>query len=148
MPDDFFEQQQKIAVRAMGNCCKEAWQAIEHDTDIKPTIRRRPFASLGVAAAAGLIAGYMVAGPRRPQPKKQPPGQGKRQDDAKPEHRGFLVKLEEELAHAIGPVLRTFAMSSAGAMFADVHHGFTNGQSPNNGHAHHDTSPPPPAMQF
>lgn len=144
MPDDFFAEEQKMAVRAMINCCRESWQIIERDTNITPLIRKRPLASLAAAAAGGLVAGYLLTPPgsTKPQP---PPRNHKRNGKAKPQHKGFLIRLEQELTHAVVPVLRTFAASSAGAMFSDVHHGFTNGQSPEQST---QATAPPPAVQI
>lgn len=144
MPDDFFAEEQKTAIRAMANCCRDAWQTIEQDTNLKPLIRKRPLASLAAAAAGGLIAGYMLTPPPNRKAQQGPRNQ-KRNGKARPEHKGFLVRLEEELSHAVVPVLRTFAASSAGAMFSEVHHGFTNGHSPEQ---HAQTVEPPAAVQI
>lgn len=144
MPDDFFAEEQKMAVRAMLNCCRDTWQVIEQDTNIKPLIRQRPLASLAVAATGGLVAGYLLGQPRKRKPE-QVPHNGKRNGKTKPKHRSFLLRLEDELAHAVLPVLRTFAASSAGAMFSEIHHGYTNGESHNQ---QEQAAAPPSAIQI
>ena len=72
MPDDFFAQEQKkMAVDAIKNCCREAWQVVQQDTNLKPLIRERPLASLAAAAAGGLVAGYLLTPPRGGRPKRE-----------------------------------------------------------------------------
>jgi hypothetical protein len=121
MPDDFFEQEQKMATRAMMNCCGETWQVIEQDTNIKPLIRKRPLTSLAVAVAAGLAAGYLLAPSRGRKPDHEQHGNGHAA-----ERRSLLVMLERQLARALLPVLRTFAVTTTGMVFSDIHKGSTD----------------------
>lgn len=133
MPDDFFQQEQKMAVQAMTNCCREAWEVMKQDTNINPLIRQRPLTSLAAAAVGGLVAGYLLTPPRGGRPKHD---DHDHHDDEhrggkkRKEHRGFLVTLEDELASAITPTLRTFAATTAGALFSGFHQGYSQGRQP------------------
>lgn len=129
MPEDFFQQEQKAALQAMKNCCREAWQVVQQDTNLKPLIRKRPLVSLAAAAAGGLVAGYLLTPPQGGRPKREPREGGER-EGKKRRHRGFLVTLEDELAGAITPTLRTLAASTAGALFSGVHQGYRRGREP------------------
>ena len=93
MPDDFFAEEQKTAIRAMANCCRESWQVIKQDTNLEPLIRKRPLISLAAAAAGGLIAGYMLTPPPNRKPH-QAPRNHMRNGKVKPEHKSFLVRME------------------------------------------------------
>ncbi|GEM_PF-5432800 len=144
MPDDFFAQEQKMATRALLTCYREAWQAIEQDTKIKPLIQKRPLTSIAVAAAGGLVAGYLLT-PRRGRRPASPPPANLSPSAVRPEHHGLLVTLEKELASAIMPALRTLAVSTAGMVFSEMHQGKTNGKS---SHEQGQDDPPQPRMQL
>lgn len=144
MSSDFFAQEQKMATRALINCCSEAWQVIEQDTNIKPLIRKRPLTSVAVAAAGGLVAGYLLT-PRRGGRRRSAAKRDTSAGGVHPEHHGLLVTLEKELASAIMPALRTLAVSTAGMVFSEMHHGKTNGEP---SHVHEQSDPSQPRMQI
>ena len=140
MLDDFFRQEQKMAIRAMVNCCSESWQTIEQDTNIEPLIRKRPMTSLAIAAAGGLAAGYLLTPSRRRKHDHDLHSNGRTH-----EHHNLLALLERQLVRAIVPVLQTFAATATNVALSDIHKGYTNGQPPSEPA---QASPPYPPVQL
>ncbi len=140
MPDDFFTQQQKMATRAMVKCCSETWQVIEQDTNIKPLIRKRPLASVAIAVAGGLAAGYLLTPSRGGRRARHQHINGHTA-----EHRGLMAMLERQLASALLPLLKTAVASAVGLAFANIQEGHTDGKPPDD---QEPLAPPQPRMQL
>ena len=128
MPDDFLAQEQKMAVRALKNCYRDAWEAIEQDTRITPLIRKRPWSSLAVAVAGGVMAGYLLL-PRRGMRSMRATHSGVDAGEMGQKHRGFRSVLERELVRAVVPMLRVLAASAGRIIFGDPSHGAAHEES-------------------
>lgn len=143
MAEDFFQEQRRIAMQALRNSVVELGHAIRTESDLAPVIRKHPLSSIAAAAAGGLAFGYMIVPPRRRKaPRKERPAI---ETQPKSEHHHFLQSLQDQVLHAITPMLRALAASAAGVVF----HGAM--QEPASA-AHHNgqpqpSSPAPPAPE-
>jgi len=144
MPDqDFFAEEARLARSALRNLAKETQAKVQKHSDIRPLIKNRPWVSLLSAFAGGLVGGYLVTPPRPSPEEKQRNREEKRQksQQRKAKKQSTSGRIEQQLANAVTPALRTFAATAAGALF----HNFQQGAAHSNGHAPAAQQPAPAA---
>lgn len=132
MPDqDFFAEETRLARSALRNLAKETTAKVQQHSDILPLIKKRPWISLLSAFGGGLVGGYLVTPPRPSPEDRRRKHEAKQQRQAKKQ--SASGRIEQQLANAVTPALRTFAATAAGALF----HNFQQGGAHNNGHNGH-----------
>lgn len=106
MADNFFAQQKQLAIKAIRRCIEQSATSVKQNADPRPLIRHRPMLALGSAAAAGLLAGWMLI-----------PGFRKGKKPTGKKTRTTVGRVGRLAFRELGPMLRTVAATAVGAAF-------------------------------
>ena len=118
--DQYLQRQADEALAALKQTAAHLAHSVGQGMDLRPVMRRHPWAAVGSAAAVGFVAAF-VGTSRRRKPKPSAPtaktGNGKKKTNGKKEH-GLLWSLGKEVIDMARPAVMsavTAAVSSQAA---------------------------------